>query len=73
MLDANLESELYPDRELTCPLILAMDFPDRIALGQALESQERQASRAATQRTLPGLFEGQIFHYLTETEVSHSC
>lgn len=51
-----------------CPLILAMDFPDQYALGKALESQERLASRAETQRVLPGLFDGQIFHYLTETE-----
>ena len=49
------------------PLILAVDFPSREALDLALNSQERLDSRAATQRVLPGLFDGHIFHYITDS------
>jgi len=52
------------------PLILAVDFPTRADLDRALNSQERLDSRAATLRYLPGLFDGQIFHYIT-TSSSH--
>jgi hypothetical protein len=50
------------------PLILAVDFPTEADLNSALESKERLASRAATQRVLPGLFEGEILHYVTSSE-----
>lgn len=49
-----------------CPLILAFDFPTEADLARALASDERLASRAETQRILPGLFEGDIHHYVTE-------
>lgn len=53
------------------PLILAVDFPTRADLDRALNSQERLDSRAATATYLPGLFDGQIFHYIT-TSSAHS-
>jgi hypothetical protein len=53
------------------PLILAVDFATRADLDRALNSQERLDSRAATQAFLPGLFDGQILHYIT-TSSSHS-
>lgn len=49
------------------PLVLAIDFPTKDDLERALRSQERLDSRAATERVLPGLFEGNIFHYVTES------
>lgn len=55
------------DQAPNVPLVLAVDFASREGLEAALNSQERLDSRAATQRVLPGLFEGQIFHYVTET------
>lgn len=55
------------DQSPNVPLVLAVDFASRQALEAALNSQERLDSRAATQRVLPGLFTGQIFHYVTES------
>lgn len=49
------------------PLILAVDFETREGLELALNSKERLDSRAATQRVMPEVFLGQIFHYVTET------
>jgi len=53
------------DQAPNVPLVLAVDFASREGLEAALNSQERLDSRAATQRVLPGLFIGQIFHYVT--------
>lgn len=49
------------------PMILAVDYPDRTALDMALASQQRIASRAATDRVLADLFTGRIHHHVTET------
>lgn len=49
-----------------CPLVLAVDYASRADLERALASQERIDSRAATQRTLAGLFDGKIYHYVTD-------
>lgn len=51
-----------------CPLILAVDYPTRADLDRALASQERIDSRAATQRALAGLFDGKIYHYVTDAQ-----
>lgn len=50
------------------PLVLAVDYPDRAALDEALASPERQASRAATGRVMPRFFEGRIHHHVTEAQ-----
>lgn len=55
------------DQAPNLPLVLAVDFASHEGLEAALNSQERLESRAATQRVLPGLFTGQIFHYVTES------
>lgn len=55
------------DQAPNVPLVLAVDFASRDGLEAALNSQERLDSRAATQRVLPGLFTGQIFHYVTDS------
>lgn len=55
------------DQAPNVPLFLAIDFASRKGLDEALNSEERLASRAATQRVLPGLFTGQIFHYVTDS------
>lgn len=55
------------DQAPNVPLVLAVDFASHEGLEMALNSQERLDSRAATQRVLPGLFMGQILHYVTET------
>ena len=58
------------DHAPNVPLVLAVDFTSREGLEAAMNSQERLESRAATQRVLPGLFTGQILHYVTETSES---
>lgn len=55
------------DQAPNVPLVLAVDFASPEGLQAALNSQERLDSRAATQRVLPGLFTGQIFHYVTDS------
>lgn len=55
------------DHAPNLPLVLAVDFASRNGLDEALMSQQRLDSRAATQRVLPGLFTGQIFHYVTDS------
>lgn len=55
------------DQAPNLPLVLAVDFASRDGLDAALNSQERLDSRAATQRVLPELFKGEIFHYVTES------
>jgi hypothetical protein len=52
------------------PLILAVDYPDRMALEQALASNERVTSRAATESVLPRYFDGRIHHHVTESHSS---
>jgi hypothetical protein len=53
------------DQAPNVPLILAVVFAPRERLDLVLYSQERLVSRTATQRALPGLFTGNIFHYVT--------
>jgi hypothetical protein len=55
------------DQAPNVPLILAVEFASREGLDLALNSQERLDSRAATQRVLPGLFTGNIFHYVADS------
>jgi hypothetical protein len=55
------------DHAPNVPLVLAVDFTSYEGLEAAMNSQERLVSRAATQRVLPGLFAGQILHYVTES------
>ena len=47
-------------------LILAVDYPDRAVLEQALTSEARKISRATTERVLPRFFSGRIYHHVTE-------
>lgn len=47
-------------------LILAVDYPDRVALTAALASDARKISRAATERLMPRFFSGRIHHHVTE-------
>ena len=47
-------------------LILAVDYPDRVAMDTALASEARKNSRSATQRLLPRFFSGRIHHHVTE-------
>jgi hypothetical protein len=47
-------------------LILAVDYPDRAVLEQALASDARKISRATTERLLPQFFSGRIYHHVTE-------
>jgi hypothetical protein len=49
-------------------MILAVDYPNRVALATALASEARQISRAATERMLPQYFSGRIHHHVTEVE-----
>ena len=47
-------------------LILAVDYPDRVAMDTALASEARKISRSTTQRILPRFFSGRIHHHVTE-------
>ena len=51
------------------PLILAVDYPDAAALETALASNERIASRQATERVLARFFDGRIHHHVTLSHV----
>lgn len=48
------------------PMILAVDYPDRVAVDAALASPARTAAKAATDAVLSRFFEGRIHHHVTE-------
>lgn len=49
------------------PMVLATDYPDQAAVDQALASQIRVESRAATEALLARYFTGTIHHHLAIT------
>jgi quinol monooxygenase YgiN len=48
------------------PLILAISYPDRAAVDQALASPARTQAKAATEAVLARFFTGRIHHHITE-------
>ena len=48
------------------PLILAITYPDRDAMAQALESAPRHRSREVTGEIVAAYFDGRIHHHVTE-------
>ncbi len=47
------------------PLILAISYPDRVAMDAALASPERAKAKAATEAVLARHFDGRIHHHVT--------
>jgi len=57
------------DRDEGAPelaLILAVDYPDRATMDEALGSDARKVSRSTTERILPRFFSGRIHHHVSE-------
>ena len=50
------------------PLMLAISYPDRAALDQALTSPFRAQSRDVTAQIVAQYFEGRIHHHVTEAQ-----
>ena len=48
------------------PLILAISYPDRLAMDVALASPERARAKDATESVLARYFTGRIHHHITE-------
>jgi hypothetical protein len=48
------------------PLILAISYPDRVAVDVALASPERALAKAATEAVLERFFRGRVYHHITE-------
>ncbi len=48
------------------PMILAISYPDRVAMDAALASPERAAAKAATESVLARYFDGRIHHHVTQ-------
>jgi hypothetical protein len=51
------------------PLILAISYPDRMAVDVALASPERALAKAATEAILARFFRGRVYHHITEAHV----
>ena len=49
------------------PLLLAITYPDRAALAQAMECPARFRSREVTGEIVAEFFEGRIHHHVTES------
>jgi hypothetical protein len=47
------------------PLILAVSYPDQVAMQQALASPVRAQSRAVTESVVARFFDGRIHHHVT--------
>ncbi|WP_296494481.1 hypothetical protein [Rhodoferax sp.] len=52
------------------PLILAISYPDRLAVDTALASSVRAEAKAATESVLARYFTGRIHHHITEAHDS---
>jgi hypothetical protein len=48
------------------PLILAISYPNRVAVDVALASPERALAKAATEAILSRYFVGKVHHHITE-------
>jgi hypothetical protein len=48
------------------PLILAISYPDRMAVEAALASPERALAMAATESVLARFFSGRVHHHVTD-------
>ncbi len=48
------------------PLILAITYPNRVAVDAALASPQRAAAKAATEAVLERYFMGRIHHHITQ-------
>ena len=51
------------------PLIMEIDYDDREAVTNALNSDARTAGKEATEALLPRFFEGRIHHHITTKAV----
>jgi hypothetical protein len=51
------------------PLVLAISYPDRAAMGLALESEARATSREVTGEIVAQYFTGRIHHHVTEANL----